>query len=117
MFFVASGSLKYYTPLYSETVAVRSDANGCISEAALWGHWVHCGCLTAETHCDLVALQAEKFCSICARNGGVCSDEVHAMLRKYVELFARAMMSFGAETITDIALSVEVLDECVDEAF
>lgn len=118
MFFVTRGTLSYHTPLYESSRTARADGvYSCVSEAALWGPWVHCGRLFATCSSELVSLDAKLFRTVATKTHA--HGQCLVVLRAYAATFLQTMQGAGGlfveEPVTDLIKAVTA--QClVDEA-
>merc|ERR1719265_2271069 len=83
MLFLQSGEVLYDCSAY--VIAQQIQAPTCVSEATLWMKWVHCGNLLANSHCEVLLVDAVKFESQMVQMES--SSHIMRNLRKYALQF------------------------------
>jgi len=106
MYIVASGSMEYRSLLLNRPLQIHGNRAGasCVSEASLWGTWLHCGDLVAQTICELVVIEPKLFMRTVTLT--YFSDFVYSSLRRYAIAFAEHTTldrgTVGHPVITDV---------------
>lgn len=110
MTFITNGTLQYHRG--SDTGSEHEDLNSgdgvvthmqeafegeWVSEAALWVPWTHVGDITAETVCQLIAIDAKVF-----GEGVSCNAHVGPVVYKYARRFIDKLNEVSQEELSDL---------------
>jgi len=112
LFFVSSGSLTFTDsrPEVASTpqaLPVPVTAGMWMCEPVLWIQWKHVGQMTAEIHCELVAVSAAKVQDLLRR-----LEEPQIYARQYAAFFQR-----NPRLLTDVFLGDETVQNLAERAF
>jgi len=112
MYFVLSGILSYKEEGGRLCGLSFVEGGQWLCEPVLWIIWKHTGQLIATTHCELVALHAQKTQEVLAQH----QSETEDMVRSYVKLFTRYFKKHQ-DSLTDIWADIDLLTEMAFRAF
>jgi len=114
MFFISKGECDYVRGRnYSEPFSLSAPSHLC--EAVLWMTWEHRGRLTANSWCELVAIDSQKFQDVVSNSSVRLSG-----FRRYATHFGELLLPEGSpcwERLSDLDLDSEDLDEIISCAF